>query len=147
MGTMGRAAGRRGPGLGSDLGTVALVPDCPGGLLVIQSVARRLVAHREPSAVGVDGQLDRRVTQLPLDVGWADLGGEEQGGKGVAKTVGREVKGSPARTRLKVFATLLWSNGVPASEQKIQGGTSRQPRRRVSAFRSISRRRSTRASC
>ena len=42
----------------------------------------------------------------------------------MTKTVGREVKGSSAalRARLKVFGTLLWSNGVPASEQKIQGG-------------------------
>ena len=85
----------KGAGLGGDLGTVALVPDCPGGLLVVQSVDRRLVPHRKPPAVGVDGQLDRRVTQLPLDVGRADLGGEEQGGEGVAKPVGREVEREP----------------------------------------------------
>lgn len=42
-----------------------------GNIRVIQAVHGSLVPHREPLSIGVDRKLNRRVSELALDVGWA----------------------------------------------------------------------------
>src|SRR5262249_32154254 len=58
---------------------------------VVEAIDGRLVAHREPAAVGVDGELDARVAELALHVGWALALLEQERGEGVAQAVRREV--------------------------------------------------------
>src|SRR5260370_33483773 len=58
---------------------------------VVEPVDRGLVPHREPLAVRVDRELDRRVDELAVHVSGALTLLEQPGGEGVTETMRREV--------------------------------------------------------
>jgi hypothetical protein len=54
----------------------------------VEPIYRRLVPHRQPFPIRVDGQLDRGVTELPLDVA-GSLALLQEAGKRVAEPKGQ----------------------------------------------------------
>jgi hypothetical protein len=104
---------------------------------IVEAVHRRLVPHRQPLAVSVDGQLDRRVTELALHVRRRLALLEQQARECVAETVRREVERQLCRLQRlpQYLRTRLSSGSVPASVQNTHSGNFDQPRFSASVLR------------